>query len=436
MINLNPDQERILNWRIDSGGVAGVIGPAGCGKTTTGSFLAVKMICEGYARKVLLVAFTNSAANEFCRELSIVLGPDAAKFLCIRSGYAPGADTKLPIPFSNNIEVVRAKKIVICTTQSLRRLSGSIKFDNMIIDEAGIERLEHLLSPFTLGINQLGVNLMKDSISYETNNIIELASQSGIVATVVGDPKQSRPIGLADYDLSAMEWVLRYTKFDTLFTTHRLPDKLAMLVDEFADYGGLRAAQDIAARRLKVNNDIDNEFRSIINPDEVITWADLNGTEEMAGPSSWYNDIEAKACIKICSELRRVAPSKSISIVTRYTEQRRTITKYLRNLDVNVRVLTSTGALGTQADIVLFSIVRNNPERIIGAVGSLQDLNVAISRSKEKLIIVGNFEMMLNGRSRSYDMNHLIKQNFPRKLANLVDKKYGEVVQVPSRLSY
>jgi hypothetical protein len=42
---------------------------------------------EGYARKVLLVAFTNSAANEFCRELNIVLEPDAAKFLCIRSGY-------------------------------------------------------------------------------------------------------------------------------------------------------------------------------------------------------------------------------------------------------------------------------------------------------------------------------------------------------------
>lgn len=88
----------------------------------------------------------------------------------------------------------------------------------------------------------------------------------------------------------------------------------------------------------------------------------------------------------------RVAPSKLISIVTRYTEQRRTITKYLRNFDVSVRVLTSIGALGTQADVVLFSIVRNNPERIVGAVGSLQDLNVAISRSKEKLIIIGNFE--------------------------------------------
>lgn len=234
MIDLNPDQERILNWRINSGGVAGVIGPAGFGKTTTGSFLAVKIVCEGYARKVLLVAFTNSAANEFCRELSILLGPDAAKFLCVRRGYAPGADTRLLIPFSNSIEVVRTKKIVICTTQSLRRLLGCIKFDNMIIDEADIERLEHLLSPFTLGINQLGVNIMNDYISYETNNIIELALQSGIVATVVGDPKQSRPIGLADYDLSAMEWVLRCTKYGTLFTTHRLTNLLIT-----ADYGRL-----------------------------------------------------------------------------------------------------------------------------------------------------------------------------------------------------
>ena len=232
-INLNPDQSRILNWRVSSGGVAGVIGPAGCGKTTTGSFLAVKMICEGYAKNVLLVAFTNSAANEFSRELSMVLGSEGSKFLCVRSGYAPGADPRLPIPFSNNIEIVRAKKIVICTTQSLKRLSASIKFDNMIIDEAGIERLEHLLSPFALGINQVGIHLMKENISFETNNIIELASQCGIVATVVGDPKQSRPIGLADYDLSAMEWVLKCAKYDTLFTTHRLPDKLAMLVDEF-----------------------------------------------------------------------------------------------------------------------------------------------------------------------------------------------------------
>jgi energy-coupling factor transporter ATP-binding protein EcfA2 len=434
VINLNPDQQRILNWRINSGGIAGVIGPAGCGKTTTGSLLAIKLVSEGYARRVLLVAFTNSAANEFSRELSLVLGPDASKFMCVRSGYAPGADNHLPIPFSNDLDEVKRRKIVICTTQSLKRLSkksNSVRFDNMIIDEAGIERLEHLLSPFVLGINHLGVHMMKESLNYEANSIIELASKCGIVATVVGDPKQSRPIRLEDYDLSAMEWVLRCAKHDTLFTTHRLPDNLAMLVDEFADYHGLTSAPEIAGRRLGVNNtDIDKEFRNIINPDEVVTWVDLNGMEEMAGPSSWYNDLEAKACVRICCELRRVAPSKSISIVTRYAEQRRTVSKYLQQLDLGVRVLTTAGALGTQADIVIFTIVRNNPERQIGAIGSLQDLNVAISRSKEKLIIVGNFDMMLNAHPRLYN-----SQNFPRKLAQLVDKKYGDVVEAPPILS-
>jgi hypothetical protein len=36
-------------------------------------------------------------------------------------------------------------------------------------------------------------------------------------------------------------------------------------------------------------------------------------------------------------------------------------------------VTTTTGALGTQADIVLFSLTRNNPERNVGAAGTLQD---------------------------------------------------------------
>jgi hypothetical protein len=48
-----------------------------------------------------------------------------------------------------------------------------------------------------------------------------------------------------------------------------------MLVDEFADYRGLTSAPDIANRRLGVKNAIDEEFRNVINPEEVVTWVDL-----------------------------------------------------------------------------------------------------------------------------------------------------------------
>jgi hypothetical protein len=434
-IHLNPHQYEVLNWRTNSDGVAGVIGPPGCGKTTTGSALALKMVSENLANRVLLVAYTNSAANEFCRELCNILTPNAARLLCIRTGYPAGYENTLPIPFSNNNEEIRTKKIVICTTLSLqRRLSRSIRFDNMIIDEAGVEKLHDLLSPFRLGINQMAIHLLKDKISFEINNIIELASRCGIVATVIGDPKQSRPIGLADYDFSAIEWVLKYTNSKTLFTTHRLPDTLSSLVNDFANYNGLKSAPDIASRRLNLKtSNISPEFKNIIQPEEVITWIDVSGSEEMSGPSSWYNDKEARICSKLCNELSKIAPSKSIAVVTRYTEQRRIISGYLRKFGLeNIRVLTTTGALGTQADIVLFSIVRNNPERQIGAVGSLQDLNVAISRSKEKLFIIGSFDMMMNGWTKVPTLIERGRKSICRRLAYLISNKYGQIVQVHS----
>ena len=78
---------------------------------------------------------------------------------------------------------------------------------------------------------------------------------------------------------------------------------------------------------------------------------------------------------------------------------------------------------GTQADIVIFSLVRNNPMRNVGAAGTLQDLNVAISRSKEKLIILGNFDMMINGWTAASSVNH--RKSPTRNLARLVESKYG-----------
>jgi superfamily I DNA and/or RNA helicase len=86
--------------------------------------------------------------------------------------------------------------------------------------------------------------------------------------------------------------------------------------------------------------------------------------------------------------------------------------------------------LGTQADIVIFSLVRNNPERNVGAAGTLQDLNVAISRSKEKLIILGNFDMMLNGWTTVPSLNH--RKSPARSLARLVESKYGKIIDVPN----
>ncbi|HET7284157.1 MAG TPA: hypothetical protein VFI70_05675, partial [Nitrososphaeraceae archaeon] len=67
----------------------------------------------------------------------------------------------------------------------------------------------------------------------------------------------------------------------------------------------------------------------------------------------------------------------------------------------------------------------------VGAAGALQDLNVAISRSKEKLIILGNFDMMINGWSGISSSGRHCYKSPTRKLARLIDSKYGKVIGAP-----
>jgi hypothetical protein len=450
-VSLDTEQLRVLNWRASTRDIAAVVGPPGCGKTTVGSGLAIKMIAEDLAKRVLLVAYTNAAANEFCWELCNILGSELAKGLCLRTGNPTGIDPLMPIPFSRSASEIQEKRIIISTNLSLKRLPSLMRFDNMIVDEAGIERLEHLLWPFWFGVNNAAAQQYNKGTSNNSNNnsddattennssqisdLMELISKCGTVATVVGDPKQSRPISPVRVDYSAIEWVMKRSHWDTLRISHRLPDRLSGLVNEFAEYDGLRSAPEIGSRRLALDSSPDMEFREIIQPDEVTTWVDINGKEQPIGPSSWANDMEAKACAKICSHLIHITRSsgKSIAVITRFTAQKQIIRRYLQRMGhTDIKVTTTTGALGTQADIVLFSLTRNNPERNVGAAGTLQDLNVAISRSKEKLIILGNFDMMLNGwaGAASSDGRHYLKSP-ARKLARLVDLKYGRVVDAP-----
>jgi hypothetical protein len=445
-LSLDTEQLRVLSWRASTRDIAAVVGPPGCGKTTVGSVLAIKMIAEDLAKRILLVAYTNAAANEFCWELCNILGPELAKRFCLRTGNPTGIDPLIPIPFSRSASEIQEKRIIISTNLSLKRLPSLMRFDNMIIDEAGIERLEHLLWPFWFGVNNAVAQQYNKSASNnnsddattennssQINDLMELISQCGTVATVVGDPKQSRPISPVRVDYSAIEWVMKRSHWDTLRISHRLPDRLSGLVNEFAEYDGLRSAAEIGSRRLVLDRSPDTEFREIIQPDEVTTWVDINGKEQPIGPSSWANDMEAKACVKICSHLTHITRNnnKSIAVITRFTAQKQIIRRYLQRMGhTDIKVTTTTGALGTQADIVLFSLTRNNPERNVGAAGTLQDLNVAISRSKEKLIILGNFDMMLNGwagAASSINGRHYLKSPV-RKLARLVDLKYGKVI--------
>jgi hypothetical protein len=76
--------------------------------------------------------------------------------------------------------------------------------------------------------------------------------------------------------------------------------------------------------------------------------------------------MDAKTSAKICHHLTHIAPRKSIVGVSRFNGQKQFIRSYLQRMGhADIKVTTTTGALG------ISSLTRNNPERNVGAAGTL-----------------------------------------------------------------
>ena len=76
---------------------------------------------------------------------------------------------------------------------------------------------------------------------------------------------------------------------------------------------------------------------------------------------------------------------EDIGVISPYMDQ----VEYLKNL-VPVEVKTVDGFQGREKEIIIISNVRSNRENTVGFLKDIRRLNVAITRSKRKLIIVGD----------------------------------------------
>ena len=55
-----------------------------------------------------------------------------------------------------------------------------------------------------------------------------------------------------------------------------------------------------------------------------------------------------------------------------------------------LRINTIDGFQGQECDVIYISLVRSNSEQIIGFLNDIRRMNVAITRAKKKLIVVGD----------------------------------------------
>jgi superfamily I DNA and/or RNA helicase len=101
---------------------------------------------------------------------------------------------------------------------------------------------------------------------------------------------------------------------------------------------------------------------------------------------------------KLCSDYSSFhgLPSISIGIISPYKEQREWLRDNIGHLSLDkskvseLSVKTIDGFQGEERDVIYISLVRSNEKQEIGFLSDLRRMNVAITRARKKLVVIGD----------------------------------------------
>lgn len=193
----------------------------------------------------------------------------------------------------------------------------------------------------------------------------------------------------------------------TLLTTqYRMNDRLMRFSSEWFYGGRVKSAPEVSGRSL-LDYDVPLEWvdAAAVLPDTAVR-------EEMVGGSyGRVNQPEARLTVDTLRQyILRIGPERflterlDVGIISPYRVQ----VHYLRHLvrsDVFfkpyrscITINTVDGFQGQERDIVMVSLVRANSEGQIGFLRDLRRMNVAMTRARHKLIILGDVATLTRHR--------------------------------------
>jgi DNA replication ATP-dependent helicase Dna2 len=355
-------------------------GPPGTGKTLVLARL-VQLLAED-GERVFITAFTHRAINNALNQLAeLDRRMDAMPLSFCKIGRQARADDLDGVENYETFELsplteLSGSYVVGATPFATRtqRLSG-VEFDTVIFDEA---------SQITLPLAVMGMLAAKRFI-------------------FIGDQKQLPPVLTTRQSGGAFRdsvfGVLVDRGFDTMLDeTYRMNAKLTAWPSE-QFYDGLLRSSGMAAGRGIIYPQPPTRLGDILDPAESKVFVDLkhrNATTRSHAEASVVADL-------IVTLLEAGIPASEIGVVAPYRAQGREIRNLLRQvvLDDNVRrqIVTDTveRMQGQERDLVILSLTTSNPAFAANLAEFFfqpERLNVAITRPRSKLIIVGSSHLL------------------------------------------
>ena len=425
---LTGEQNTILQRIITAPDYFLLWGPPGTGKTSQMLHHLVKYLLDNTGESVLLVAYTNRAVDEICESIERIVTPAGESFtnylrIGSRYGAAPRFEQRLLRVQSEGVKkraelkaLIQRTRIFVGTVASVGgkgELFALKQFDRVVVDEAS-----QILEPLLAAI----LPRAPRALLIGDHRQLPAVVQQGREGTRVHD-ESLRKIGLTDLGTSLFErlyltaqrrgWDWAYEQLSHQGRMHQdimafpakhfyqgqlhiLPEEIPHRLTQLQqlDFAPVRQAQGPPAAAPDELQDALRARRIVFLPTPT---DDRNADPKVNGHEA---DLMVKliaAYTELYAETDRPIAPGDIGIITPYRAQIAHIRSHLHAAGLPVAdymVDTVERYQGGAKRIILISLCTNEDQQIrmlsqVSEEGVDRKLNVAMTRAREHLVIVG-----------------------------------------------
>lgn len=419
---LNRTQEQAVNEVLWAKDVAIVHGPPGTGKTTT----LVEAIYETLRREtqVMVCAQSNMAVDWISEKLvdhgiSVLRigNPTRVNDKMLSFTYERKFESHPDYPELWSIrktirEIREHRKKGDNVHQKIARLREraqeiEMRINATLFDEARVVACTLVGSANKILVGQKFSTLFIDEAAQALEPACWIAIRRASRVVFAGDHQQLPPT-IKCFD--AMKQGLSKTLMERIVENQ--PTAVSLLKVQYRMNDEIMKFSSDWFYNGQVESDKSVQHRGILDYDTPMLWIstseDLEAKEEFVGENHGrINKPEAELTVNTLKEyiekigVRRYIDERlDVGIISPYRLQtqyiRQLIKKdaFFRQIRNTISVNTVDGFQGQERDIIMISLVRSNDQGQIGFLNDLRRMNVAITRARMKLIIIGNAETL------------------------------------------
>eukprot|EP00985_Skeletonema_marinoi_P002554 scaffold1057_cov203-Skeletonema_marinoi.AAC.2 len=410
---LNSDQKAAVLKVIAAEDFAIIQGLPGTGKSATIVFLTRLLVARG--KRVLLTSYTHSAVdNLLCKLMdSGVNSSDLAPNPIVRIGRESSCHSNVHTLLAQNIACEAERQESNISSSTFTKPNADVLFN--VVSSArvvGVSALTAPRSPLLAG-QKFDVVIVD-----EAGQISQPAILGAIMAAdsfvLVGDHMQLPPLVVSEvadqagYGISMLMHLAEARGFPDavakLTMQYRMNEDICHFSNIVAYKGLLKCANDeVKNQKLhlpvppKLETNVDMKWiERVVNPNSPVVFLDC-ASKESQGPVNTAEISIVKQCVKELSDCGLAM--SSIGVITPFRSQLRALKDNLNLMGNNeLEISTIDRFQGRDKSVVIISLVRSNDEGKSGRL--LQDfrrLNVAFSRAKHKMIIIGSYSTLHQG---------------------------------------